>query len=128
MATECCNSFGGRITISVNGVRYSARGEISINPTNREVSAGANHDGSVFFTSQPVPYTAQMNFSQPCGLVWDAELLKCALDVTVREDDSRRTHFFGRARWVGRPQVNLSTGEVTGLSIASQSYRKVEDN
>lgn len=125
--TDCCNSFGGRITVEIGGKRYSARGEVTMEPTNVEVSADANHDGSVFFTSKPRPYTAAMTFSNPCGLVWNDEVQKCAMNVTIVEEDNGRSHLWTGARFVGRPSVNVSTGEVTGLSIASDRYQMVSN-
>lgn len=124
MADDCCNSFGGRISIEIGGIRYPARGDITINPTNIEVSADANHDGSPYFTVKPVLYGAEMNFSQPCGLTWDTELMKCSLNVTIIEEQNGRAHLFTGARITGRPKVNISNGEVTGLSIMTDRYQK----
>jgi hypothetical protein len=125
MATDCCNSFGGRISIEIGGKRYPARGDITINPTNVEVAAEANHDGSPYFTSRPVLYGAQMTFTQPCGLSWDAELARCALNVTIIEETNGRAHLFTGARIIGRPVLNISTGEVSGLSIMTDRYQQV---
>ena len=124
MADPCCNSFGGRISIDIDGIRYSARGDISINPTNTEVSGDANHDGTPYFVSKPVLYGAEFSFSQPCGIKWSNELAKCAVNVTIKEDDNGRVHLFTAARIVGRPKLNLSTGEVSGLSILSGQYQQ----
>lgn len=121
---DCCNSFGGRISIEIGGIRYPARGDISISPTNIEVAGEANHDGSAYFTAKPVLYMAEMSFSQPCGLSWDGELAKCSLNVTIVEEQSGRAHLFTGARIIGRPKVNISNGEVSGLSIASDRYQK----
>lgn len=124
--TECCGSFGGRIVIEIGDQRYSARGDITLDPTNVEVSADANQDGSAYFTVKPRLYGAAFTISNPCGLVWTTEMSKCSVNVTITEEDNGRTHLFTGARFVGRPQVNLSTGEVTGLSIASSAYQKIE--
>lgn len=127
MASECCNSFGGRISIEIDGIRYSARGDITIEPTNLEVAAESNHDGSIFYTSKPKPFRAAMSFSQPCGLRWNDAVRRCSMNVTITEDDNGRTHLFGNARWVGMPSYNISTGEVTGLTIAGPNYQVLED-
>lgn len=125
MADDCCDSFGGRISIEVAGIRYGARGDITIEPTNAEVAADANHDGSAFFTVRPKLYGAAMSFSNPCGLKWSNEMARCKANVTIVEEENGRTHLFTGARFVGRPSVNLSTGEVSGLSIASDKYQLV---
>lgn len=123
MADDCCNSFGGRISIDIGGKRYSARGDITLTPTNLEVAGEANHDGTAYFTAKPVLYGASMNFTAPCGLVWNDELARCAINVTIVEEQNGRAHLFTGARLVGRPSLNLSNGEVSGLSIMSDRYQ-----
>lgn len=125
MASDCCNSFGGRISVEIGGKRYGVRGDITIEPTNAEVAADANHDGSAFFTVRPKLYAASMSFSHPCGLRWSAEMARCKVNVTIVEEDNSRTHLFTGARIVGRPSFNLSSGEVSGISIASDQYQEV---
>lgn len=120
---DCCNSFGGRISIDVGGKRYSARGDITLSPTNVEISGDANHDGSAYFVSKPVLYGAAMTFTQPCGIVWNDEMARCAINVTIVEEQNGRSHLFTAARLVGRPSINLSNGEVSGLSILTDRYQ-----
>jgi cytochrome bd-type quinol oxidase subunit 1 len=44
--------------------------------------------------------------------------------VTFQEIDTKRTHLFTRASFVGEgAAINTATGEVTGISIASDSYQ-----
>lgn len=124
MADDCCNSFGGRISIEIGGKRYSARGDISISPSNIETTGEANHDGSPYFVMKPVLYTAEMTFSNPCGLNWDAEMARCSVNVTIVEETNSRQHLFTKARIVGRPKLNLSNGEVSGLSISTDRYQR----
>lgn len=118
----CCNSFGGKISITIDGKRYSARGDITLQPTTLEVTGEANHDGSAYFTSKPVLASASMSFSMPCGLKWDDEMAKCAIDVTIVEEQNNRVHLFTKARLIGRPSLNISNGEVSGLTVMSDRY------
>jgi hypothetical protein len=122
MDEDCCYEFGGRISIEVDGTFYRARGDISLMPSNVEVAAEAHQDGTMFSTSKPRLYGAEMSFSQPCGLVWDEALRKCRVNVTIVEESNNRTHLFTKARIVGNPKLNLSTGEVSGVSIAAAIY------
>lgn len=125
MAEPCCTSFGGRITIDIDGDRFSARGDVTIEPTNSEVTADANHDGTPFFMVKPRLYSFAATFSNPCGLRWSGKMAKCRMNVTIVEEDNNRTHLFTGARLVGRPSVNISTGEVSGVSGATDRYQIV---
>jgi hypothetical protein len=125
--SDCCNTFGGRITIEGGGKKFSVRGEVTIEPTNVETEAAAHHDGSAYFTEKPGLYKAQFDFSDPCDPeLWDV-LKRCAVNVTaVQETSGRtRTHLWTGGRFIGKPSLNLSTGAVTGSSYASDKYRAV---
>ena len=128
MPQDCCSSFGGRITIDMDGDRISARGDVTIEPTNAETTAEANHDGSVYYTVRPRPFTFAATFSQPCGLRWTEKMARCRMNVTIVEEDNNRTHLFTGVRLVGRPSVNISTGEVSGLSGATDRYQIVANS
>lgn len=124
MADDCCNSFGGRVSITVDGARMTpSDADITIDPSNIEVEAKANQDGSPCYTSKPKLYTAEIKFRNGCGITWDEKLRKCSINVTIAEEDNNRTHIFTGARFVGKPTVNISTGEVDGVSIAGPQYQ-----
>jgi hypothetical protein len=123
--SDCCNSFGGRITLEGGGKRFAIRGEVTINPTDREVSAEAHHDGSAYFVEKPQLYTVAFEFSDPCDReTWDV-LKRCAVNVTAEQESGGRVtiHTWTGGRFVGRPSVNISTGQVSGTSYASDRYR-----
>lgn len=122
----CCNSFGGRISFEIDGERFApTEADITLQPTNIEVEGFANQDGSAAYQAKPVLYGAEVKFRNPCGIKWDETMRKCAVNVTISEDDSNRVHLFTSARVVGRPQVNLSNGEVDGLRIAGARYQRI---
>jgi hypothetical protein len=124
MANDCCDSFGGRISITVDGDRMAPTdGDVTLDPTNITVTGGANGDGSAFYTSKPRLYGADLNFRNGCGIKWDDKLRKCKIDVTIVEEDNARTHIFTGARFTGEPKLNLSTGEVTGVKIEGPQYQ-----
>lgn len=126
MADDCCDSFGGRISITINGEQFAPTdGDIVIDPTRTTVTGGANHDGSAFYASKPKLYKADIKFRNKCGIVWDEVMLRCRVDVTIVEEDTDRTHIFTGARITGEAHVNLSNGEVEGLAIEGPKYQRI---
>ncbi len=123
MTEPCDNSFGGIITLEAGDLRLAVRGEISMQPGNIEVAADAHHDGTPFFTAKPVLPGFQCNFSHIHEGTWDERMRRCNLNVTITERDNGRTHLFTGCRLVGRVSVNLTTGEVSGLSGSGGKYR-----
>lgn len=122
----CCNSFGGLVTIEVDGERWSPTdADIMIDPSNIEVAGAANQDGSAAFTSKPKLFGAEITFRNPCGGKWNDRMRKCKVNVTIVEEDQGRTHLFTAARIVGSPKLNVSNGEVTGLSVAGAQYQVI---
>lgn len=123
MADPCCNSFGGMISLEVDGVTYSpTEADIIIMPGNVEVEASANQDGTAAYTSKPVLPSAEIKFRKPCGLKSNDLMRKCAINATIVEIDNNRSHLFTGARMTGRPAINLKTGEVDGLKIEGPNY------
>lgn len=123
---DCCDSFGGRISITVDGARMTPTdADITLDPTNISVTGGANQDGSAFFTSKPKLYGADVKFRNGCGIAWDEKLRKCKIDATIVEEDNNRTHIFTGARFTGEPKLNLSTGEIDGIKIEGSRYQRL---
>lgn len=127
MADDCCNSFGGRIVIEIDGVRYPpTEADVSIDPTNMEVEAMPNQDGSMARLVHVRLYGAEFTLRNSCGIVWDAAMAKCKVNVSIVEETTQRQHLFTGATIVGRPKLNLSNGEVSGLSIAGPAYKRID--
>ncbi len=126
MADDCCDSFGGKIYITAGGVRLTpAEGDITIRPTRGEVTATANQDGSASYSTAPRLVGASITFRDGCSITWEDWMQRCKLDVTITEEDNGRQHLFSRTRFVGRPEVNFTNGQVTGISIEGGVYQKV---
>ena len=122
----CCNSFGGLITIEIDGVRYApTESDIQIDPSNIEVAGAANQDGSAAFTSKPKLFGADITFRNPCGIVWNSTMRKCKINATIVEEDQDRSHIFTGCRLVGSPKLNLSNGELSGLRIEGPQYQVI---
>lgn len=123
---NCGNQFGGRISFNIGGVQYSpSEADITIKPTTSEVDAEMNQDGTVAYKVKLMPAEADVKFRNNSGIVWTAVMQQCSVDCTISEEDNGRLHLFTGARLTGRPEINLSTGEVTGVVIKGPSYQEV---
>lgn len=122
---------GGRITITLNGVRYSPRGKATIKPARLMHSVQTNHDSTVSRSTVAKPAEADLTFDRgaaSAGLArpkWDESFMLGFYDITIDEVDSRVTHMFAGASLIGEPSIDTETGEVTGLSIATDTYVQV---
>lgn len=126
MADDCCNSFGGRISITVDGAPMTpSEADITLDPTNISVEGKANQDGSACYTAKPKLYGADVKFRNGCGIMWDARLRKCSINATIVEEDNSRTHIFTAARFTGEPKLNMSTGEIDGVKIEGSRYQMI---
>mgnify|MGYP005822805213 CR=1 FL=1 len=126
MANDCCDSFGGRISITVDGDRMTpSDADITLDPSNISVDHKANQDGSPCYMMKPELYGAVIKFRNGCGIAWDEKLRKCKIDVTIVEEDNSRTHIFTGARFVGKPTLNMSSGEIDGVEIRGPQYQRL---
>ncbi|NEW96644.1 hypothetical protein [Rhodopseudomonas sp. BR0G17] len=126
MADDCENSFGGRVSITADDQVFTpSEADIELEISNISVEAKANGDGSACFMAKPELYGCKIKFRNNSGIVWNTTLRKCKLDVTIKEIDNNRTHLFTAARIVGRPTLNLSTGEVDGCEIRGDRYQAI---
>jgi hypothetical protein len=120
---------GGRFNIEINGRVYSGRGEATINPSRVGITAEANSDGTGYRTIQARLATLELAFDRGIGLKWDEAMLLQEINVTFVETDTTggpKTHLFTRASFVGDGAgINTATGEVSGISIATDSYQAV---
>jgi hypothetical protein len=126
MADDCCDSFGGRITIEAGNIVLKARGDITIYPTTVSVAAAAHQNGDAYYTQTPTLVGWDAAVSETCdGTSWDEALRRCKMNVTIVEEDNGRTHLFSGGRLVSEGlSVNLTSGEVSGLQYRGGKYRK----
>lgn len=125
-ATGCDNQFGGRVAINIGGVQFTpSEADVVVKPTGVEVDAQSNRDGSMATMVKIVPYEADVKFRNSSGIVWQKQMMMCKVDATIEEVDNGRLHIFTSARLTGRPEINTSTGEVTGITIKSAQYQAV---
>jgi hypothetical protein len=119
------------VSTVIGGIRYSARGEITLNPSSMTVAAGTNQDGTLYRTVQAKPRTAECTFNRLVDLngrplKWDERvMLLDNLAITFEEQDTKVMHLLSNGFFVGDPQHNMATGEISGLSLAAEKYETV---
>jgi hypothetical protein len=106
----------GNISLRINGAVYQGRGTFTLEEGAFSFEAGGNADGSVYRTQTPTPPKLEMALERG-PFVWNDAMIAAQIDATVTERATGRQHIITDARWIGRPAQNLTTGEVTGLSI-----------
>jgi hypothetical protein len=123
---------GGRVSVVIGGVAYSARGVIKLMPSNANVSAGVNQDGSLYRTVAPKARTAEITFDRfvdndGVPLKWAENIMQLVnLGITFVEQDTGLTHILSGGFFTGDPQMDTATGEVDGLGLAADSYKTVQ--
>ncbi|GJE54578.1 hypothetical protein [Methylobacterium thuringiense] len=125
MSADCCNSFGGRITITLGNEKLIARGEISLDIVDSEVTAASNQDKSTYYTSANMPVGGDASFTETCSGSWADRMRSCVVNITIDEEDHGRQHLYTGTRLVGRPKYNTSTGEISGVTWAGGTYKRV---
>ena len=121
---------GGRVSITINGVPYSARGEIKINPSNVSTEFASNQDGTVYRTVKPQPVKSEVTFDRFVDvegrtLKWDTSLMLANFNATFVEDDVGAMHLLSKAGFQGDPSINLADGSVDGIQICAERYETV---
>lgn len=122
---------GGRVSTVIDGVNYSARGVITLDPSAMEVTGGVNQDGSLYRTVAPKARTAEITFDRFVdnngeGLIWSDNIMSLVnFGVTFIEQDTGRMHILSGSFFTGKPTMDMSTGEISGLGIAADSYKTI---
>lgn len=122
---------GGRVSIVIDGIVFSARGEIKLNTSGVNVEVGTNQDGTLFKTVKPQPRMAECSFDRFVDvngrqLKFDeALMLRNNIPATFVEKDTGITHLLTKGTFVGDPSQNLGTGEVDGVRFAAEGYETV---
>ncbi|MFT6101439.1 MAG: hypothetical protein ACJAYF_004002 [Arenicella sp.] len=115
----------GRLTITIDGARFSARGAFTIKPNNFEREAGLNLDSTLYTTVKPVP--AEASGTLDVCTVENFQALLDACDITavfeVGNPKNPTTYIFTEAVLSGRPSLNTETGEVSDIVINSANVR-----
>jgi hypothetical protein len=127
-ADPCCDDIvGGEVYITMGDRRFEATADVVITPRRQEREAKLTNGGRLMVTERAVPYLAEITFVNQCGgdplKLWDS---RCHTDITVIEKSRGFRHLFSKASIVGNPKVNLSTGEVQGITVAADKYVRTQ--
>lgn len=120
---------GGRTRVTIDGVSYIPRAAPSIKPTRLQNSVFANHDQSVSFGTMNQPATADfptLDVGPKDIDRFDESFMRNFHNVTILEIDRGVLHQFSNAKVIGEPSINFENGEVSGLSIATDSYLRTK--
>jgi hypothetical protein len=120
----CCNVQGGVIEFIVNGVPYSTTGDVVVYPSRYESEHQANNDGSMSVQKTPKVPSAEITLRSHCAFDPSELTEQCTLDVVIRQPTAKKRYMFPKAAIVGDPQMNLQSGEVSGLMVASPHYKQ----
>lgn len=127
------NKTGGRISMQIDGVNYSARGEVKIMPSTVSLENGVNRDGSGYSTVKPELARAECTFDPRAGatnengapLIYSESLLLASVNATIVELNTGTTHLLTGASFSGKPEIDTSTGEVSGLALETDRYQVI---
>jgi hypothetical protein len=123
MADNSPNHFGGTISLEIDGVLMSpTEADIKVEPTNFSVSAKANQDGSPCYQGKPELVKLSFNLRKPSGIKWNDVMRKKTINVTAYEVDNNRTHMLTGTRITGKPSLNITSGEIDGLTCEGGVY------
>lgn len=120
--------FGGEMRFNVENVGLiKMRGEFDTDPSGVSVAKVTNLDGTNSRQFKPTAYGASLkSLEDKLGLDWNAIMRMPKQKMTIVEEQTGMLHIFGGAFFEGEPVVDRSTGEVTGLRIAADTYRQAQ--
>jgi hypothetical protein len=118
------SDFGGRMSVRLSsGSTISFRGTFNVMPARQSVEAITNQDGSTDRVGTPVSPGAELTFKDS-GDNLAAIMEAPRQNIVVSEEFTGVQHHFISAFFSGQPSVNRNNGEVSGLSIVAETYRK----
>ena len=116
----CCDDvISGRWFMTVDGKRYEGMGELTLLPGAVERTAETTASGEMVVTQKPKLVRARLDFANKCDAdprnLYEAW---CRVNAVFVEQDRGIRHLFSKAQVVGSPELNTSTGILTGIEIA----------
>ncbi|WP_176083120.1 phage tail tube protein [Martelella sp. HB161492] len=118
------SKFAGRMSVRLSsGVLMTMRGTFNLKASRISSETQTNQDGSTDRILTPKPNTAEVTFKDD-GQDFEALLLADAESVTIIEEHTSVAHYFTGAFFTGDPQANRMTGEVTGLTLNADNYKR----
>lgn len=117
--------FGGVMKFrDSSGRNMSLRGSFTCYPANSSVEGMTNQDGSPDRIATPTSPRAEITFADK-GVDLAALMGDERRDVTIVEEFTGVVHLYTQAFYTGEPASNRLNGEVTGVGIMAEAYRKI---
>lgn len=116
----------GRIALIINGTTYDVRGTFQLQTAGMSSEAAATASGSVYITETPQPVRVGLSFDRSLKFV-NQDLMTATLDLRIVEESNGARHYMTDGSFVGDPQYDALTGEVSGLTAVCEvsNYREV---
>lgn len=119
------NNFGGEMRLrGSSGAAYTLRAAVTMNTAGLSTEAVRNQNGLNSYVATLRAPSAELTLEDE-GQNMDDILRAGSQDIYIVEEFSGVTHVFVSGRITGDAQVNRENGELTGLMIQSDSYRRV---
>lgn len=116
--------FGGRMTVRLaDGKRLPLRGTFSVMRGRQSNESTTNQDGSVDRVGTPTSPRANVNFADS-GVDLDALMTAARQDIVISEEFTGVQHHYINAFFTGDSDNNRVNGEVSGLTIVAEDYRR----
>ncbi len=116
------NNVGGRVDIRIGGEVYSPVAEVTVMPTNLEVEAVDNQDGTIGRSVKSSHYEIEMSVRDARGLDINRLYVE-SFDLSMVERDMGRSVLMSNAFATGRPKRNTVNGEISGITIVSSQMQ-----
>jgi hypothetical protein len=119
------NDFGGRMTARLaSGSLLSLRGNFTVMSAGQSNEAITNQDGSTDRIGTPTAPRAEVTFKDASDVDFNALMTAPRQNFTVHEEFTGVTHYFFNAFFGGEPSSNRLNGELSGLQIIAETYRR----
>ncbi len=115
---------GGRVEITINGATYHPVAEVNMEESSIEAESVTNQDGTIGRSVKPKPFKAEVTYRFGPGFNIDL-LMGASFDWTMIERDTGRSVLLTNAFHEGTPKRNTVNGEVSGLTVVSDQWRRV---
>lgn len=116
--------FGGRMQVRLSsGVPLSLRGTFSVLAGRQSIEAVTNQDGSTDRVGTPTAPRANVTFKDG-GIDLSALMEAPRQNIVITEEMTGVTHHFIDAFFSGESENNRINGEVSGLTIVGDTYRR----
>ncbi|ORE91000.1 hypothetical protein [Aurantimonas sp. 22II-16-19i] len=119
------NNFGGEMRLrGSSGTAYTLRSAVTMNTASLSTEAVRNQNGKNSYVATLRAPSAELTLEDE-GQDMEDILRAGSQDIYIIEEFTGVTHVYVFGRITGEPQSNRENGELSGLMIQSDEYRRV---